>query len=151
MSDSFLPVSANKRYGRFGLAKASNSTWKGGRSRLRTVLYKIQIKSWAKGVRVWCRLKKLFPRASMFSSCLRSNINFYWDKPTARLNFKIDLGTVHTNPAWLICLHMKADWRPTVIIFIILSLTRIHTHTHTHTHAHLPVTYPPTDTPVGHL
>ena len=34
-------------------------------------------------------------RAGMFSCCLRSNWNFYF---TATLNFKNDLGTLHTYP-----------------------------------------------------
>ena len=34
----------------------------------------------------------------MFSSCLRSNLNFYLEKTTARFNFQIDLGTLHTYP-----------------------------------------------------
>ena len=35
--------------------------------------------------------------AGMFSSCLGSNLNFYLEI-TARLNFKIDLRTLHTYP-----------------------------------------------------
>ena len=47
-------------------------------------------------------------RAGMFSSCLRLNF-FTARNKTASLNFKIDLGTLHTWPG-LVCLDLAYDW-----------------------------------------